>query len=199
MFKGGLFMVAGTVDHEAGTRDITKLGGLAKAMPITFGAALPCRAFRWAACRRSSVSSPRRKSITAWAQGDTWSLVFTLVAIVGNALMFVIGFAVALKPFLGPKVETPKHAHEGPVLLWPGRLFWPSVGPVLGAVFRLASTNWSRTPMASAVTGHAADITISVVPHLGLALYLSLATIAASASRSISCWRPAARGDGRQS
>ncbi|MCJ9754620.1 Na(+)/H(+) antiporter subunit A, partial [Neorhizobium sp. BETTINA12A] len=37
LFKGALFMVAGTVDHEAGSRDVTKLGGLRAAMPVTFG------------------------------------------------------------------------------------------------------------------------------------------------------------------
>merc|ERR1711965_159286 len=40
LFKGGLFMVAGLTDHETATRDLTKLGGLAKAMPITFAAGL---------------------------------------------------------------------------------------------------------------------------------------------------------------
>lgn len=34
-FKGSLFMVAGIVDHETGTRDIRKLGGLMTFMPIT--------------------------------------------------------------------------------------------------------------------------------------------------------------------
>ena len=34
LFKGALFMVAGLIDHETGTRDITRLGGLARA---------PCR------------------------------------------------------------------------------------------------------------------------------------------------------------
>jgi multicomponent K+:H+ antiporter subunit A len=34
-FKAALFMTAGIVDHEAGTRDITRLGGLRHAMPIT--------------------------------------------------------------------------------------------------------------------------------------------------------------------
>ena len=111
------------------------------------------------------------------AKGDAWSVVFTIVAIVGNALMFVIGFAVALKPFLGPKVETPKHAHEGPVLLLAG----PAV-LALGSLFYALFSGWSHehfsTPMASAVMGRAAEITITVIPHLGLALYLSLGTIA---------------------
>ena len=39
LYKAGLFMVAGAVDHEAGTRDITVLGGLADSMPVTFIAA----------------------------------------------------------------------------------------------------------------------------------------------------------------
>ena len=35
-FKAALFMSAGIVDHEAHTRDIRRLGGLRKLMPITF-------------------------------------------------------------------------------------------------------------------------------------------------------------------
>ena len=34
-FKAALFMTAGIVDHEAGTRDIRKLGGLRFALPVT--------------------------------------------------------------------------------------------------------------------------------------------------------------------
>lgn len=39
-FKAALFMVVGVVDHETGTRDIRKLGGLASFMPVTFTVAL---------------------------------------------------------------------------------------------------------------------------------------------------------------
>src|SRR6056297_126548 len=35
-FKAALFMSSGIIDHEAGTRDIRRLGGLRKLMPITF-------------------------------------------------------------------------------------------------------------------------------------------------------------------
>src|SRR5690606_4690859 len=34
-FKASLFMAAGVVDHETGTRDLGRLSGLARAMPIT--------------------------------------------------------------------------------------------------------------------------------------------------------------------
>ncbi|MGY3714338.1 Na+/H+ antiporter subunit A [Sutcliffiella cohnii] len=39
-FKGSLFMVVGIIDHETGTRDIRKLGGLISLMPISFTLAL---------------------------------------------------------------------------------------------------------------------------------------------------------------
>ncbi len=34
-YKGALFMVAGVVDHSTGTRDVRRLGGLGKHMPLT--------------------------------------------------------------------------------------------------------------------------------------------------------------------
>ncbi len=39
-YKGALFMVAGIVDHAMGTRDLRELGGLARRLPLTAGAAL---------------------------------------------------------------------------------------------------------------------------------------------------------------
>ncbi len=38
LYKGALFMVAGIVDHHAGSRDLRRLGGLWRAMPLTFAA-----------------------------------------------------------------------------------------------------------------------------------------------------------------
>lgn len=40
-FKAALFMVVGIIDHEAGSRDITKLSGLRRKLPLTFAIALP--------------------------------------------------------------------------------------------------------------------------------------------------------------
>src|SRR5690606_27204490 len=35
LYKGTLFLVGGTLDHETGTRDIRQLGGLRSVLPIT--------------------------------------------------------------------------------------------------------------------------------------------------------------------
>lgn len=53
-FKGSLFMAVGIIDHETGTRDIRKLGGLMTIMPITFTITL-IGAFQWLVCRRSTA------------------------------------------------------------------------------------------------------------------------------------------------
>lgn len=39
-FKASLFLVAGVVDHETGTRDFSKLGGLARKLPVTAALAM---------------------------------------------------------------------------------------------------------------------------------------------------------------
>ena len=39
-FKGSLFMVVGIIDHNVGTRDVRRLGGLMSLMPVTFSIAM---------------------------------------------------------------------------------------------------------------------------------------------------------------
>jgi len=175
LFKGALFMVAGLVDHEAGTRDVTKLGGLRNAMPITFAAAL------LAALSMGGVPLfigflAKEEIYYALAHGDIRSIVFTLVAIVANALMFAVAFAVALKPFLGPHVETPKHAHEGPLLMWIGPALLAALG-LLGGILSGVAHRFISTPMASAVAGEPRMVEISTIPHFGVPLLLSVVTV----------------------
>jgi multicomponent Na+:H+ antiporter subunit A len=176
MFKGALFMVAGLIDHESGTRDVRRLGGLRGAMPVTFAAAL-LAALSMGGLPPFFGFLAKEEIYAALNFSGGWNALFTLVAILGNALMLVIGFAVALKPFLGAAVDTPKHAHEGPVLLWLGPLTLAVVGCV-AAVFSGVSHHYLSEPMAAAVAGAPVEITISVVPHASLALLLSLVTIA---------------------
>ncbi|MBT9368640.1 putative monovalent cation/H+ antiporter subunit A [Rhizobium sp. CSW-27] len=175
LFKGALFMVAGIIDHEAGTRDVTRLGGLARAMPITFAAAL-LAALSMGGLPLFLGFLAKEEIYYALAGGDLRSMLFAGVAMLGNGLMFALAFAVALKPFLGRPVETPKHAHEGPVLLWLG----PVVLAVLGLAAGLVSGPVHRfisSPMASAVEGAPTTVTISTIPHLGIPLLLSLITV----------------------
>ncbi|SJZ80827.1 putative monovalent cation/H+ antiporter subunit A [Consotaella salsifontis] len=175
LFKGGLFMVAGSVDHGAGTRDLTALGGLRRAMPITFAAAL-LGALSMGGLPPFFGFLAKEETYSGLAGLDTRALILTGVAVAGNALMFSAAFLVALKPFLGKQPETIHHPHEGPVLLWIGPMTLGLVGLVaaLGASF---THHVVSSPMASAVMGEAVDIHAVIAFHWGVPLMLSLLTV----------------------
>ncbi|MBB2904450.1 multicomponent Na+:H+ antiporter subunit A [Rhizobium sp. RAS22] len=176
LFKGALFMVAGIIDHETGTRDVTKLGGLRRAMPVTFAAALAA-AISMAGLPPFFGFLAKEEIYYALAHGNPRAVLFTGIAILGNGLMFAVAFAVALKPFLGKPVKTPKQAHEGPLLLW----FGPALLALKGlniALFSGIAHFYISTPMASAIAGEARQVEISLIPHIGVPLGLSLLTIA---------------------
>ncbi|MGA6112611.1 MULTISPECIES: putative monovalent cation/H+ antiporter subunit A [Agrobacterium] len=176
LFKGALFMVAGIIDHETGTRDITKLGGLRKAMPITFVAALAA-AISMAGLPPFFGFLAKEEIYYALAHGNPRAVLFTGIAILGNGLMFAVAFAVGLKPFLGKPVKTPKHAHEGPLLLWLGPALLALKGLTI-ALFSGIAHFYISTPMASAIAGEVRPVEISLIPHMGVPLGLSLLTIA---------------------
>lgn len=175
LFKGALFMVAGAIDHESGTRDIRKLGGLGKLMPITFAAAL-LAGISMAGLPPLFGFLAKEEIYYALAGTSPRAILFTAVAVIGNALMFVIAFAVGLKPFIGQEGDTPKHAHEGPVMLWIGPLTL-SVLALLGALFSGIAHRFVTSPMASAVDGELQTVTIGLIPSLGAALALSVVTV----------------------
>lgn len=176
LFKGALFMVVGTIDHGAGTRDVTRLSGLRHAMPITFAAA--CLASLSMAGLPPFIGFIAKEML----YDGTWEIAaiggsLTLVALIGNTLMFALAGVVALKPFIGPKVETPKNAHEGPVLLYAGPVVL-SVTGLLAGVFAVQSGSYFINPMISAVLGESYTYELHLIPdHFSAALVLSLITI----------------------
>jgi multicomponent Na+:H+ antiporter subunit A len=175
LFKGCLFMVAGVVDHETGTRDIGRLGGLRSAMPVTATAAL-LAALSMGGLPLFAGFMAKEEIYAALAGGNGWAIVLILAAIAGNAMMAAIGFAIAFRVFWGRAVATPRKAHDGPLLLM--------AGPVLLALGGLAAgllSGWLHgaftSPMASAVAGLPVSISISALPHLGLPFLLSAVTV----------------------
>ncbi|MEM8814155.1 MAG: putative monovalent cation/H+ antiporter subunit A, partial [Pseudomonadota bacterium] len=203
LFKGALFMVAGTIDHEAGTRDVTRLGGLREAMPFTFAAA--CLAALSMAGFPPFIGFIAKEVLyEGMAYGSLWFIFLTVVAIVGNALMLVIGAAVALKPFLGPAIETPKSAHEGPLMLWGGPMTLALLGTLTGLL-----AGWTGylliAPMTISILGYPAEVEVYLIPHkilppilslmtilLGIAIYMRLDAARAAIARSLEVigWGP---------
>ncbi|MEK4090919.1 MULTISPECIES: Na+/H+ antiporter subunit A [unclassified Viridibacillus] len=123
-FKGSLFMIAGIVDHETGTRDIRKLGGLMSLMPISFTVAAigsfsmagvpPFNGFLSKEMFLTSMLAIKDFNLFAM---DTWGTIFPIVAWIASVFTFVYSFYFVFKTFTGKyKPELlPKKAHEAPI------------------------------------------------------------------------------------
>ncbi|KGJ06733.1 multisubunit potassium/proton antiporter, PhaA subunit /multisubunit potassium/proton antiporter, PhaB subunit [Paracoccus halophilus] len=177
-FKAALFMTAGIIDHEAGTRSISRLGGLRRLMPITFTigtlAALSMAGVPPLNGFLTKEMMLQETTEAVWFGNGTVLYVFgTLGALfsVCYSLRFVT------QVFLGPERDDyPAHPHD------PG--FGLLVGPallvvlvVLIGMFPNTSAAWLVAASSSAVTGVAQDPHFALWHGVNLALKLSLTAI----------------------
>ncbi len=118
-FKASLFMNAGIVDHETGTRDIRRLSGLWAAMPITGVLAIIAAAAMAGVPLFNGFLSKEMFFEQAWAleyqfvEGVPW----LLPAIVTLAALFSVAYSIRLvwSVFFGPQAEDlPKPPHDPP-------------------------------------------------------------------------------------
>lgn len=156
-FKGSLFMMVGIVDHETGTRDIRRLGGLMKIMPITFAIALigslsmagipPLNGFLSKEMFFASMLNIRNFNMFHL---DTWGVLLPIIAWVGSIFTFVYSMILVFKTFTG-KYQPDKLStkpHEAPM----GMLISPIILVSLVVIFGLFPGVLSNTILSPAIT-----------------------------------------------
>ncbi|TCK29128.1 multisubunit potassium/proton antiporter PhaA subunit /multisubunit potassium/proton antiporter PhaB subunit [Ancylobacter aquaticus] len=119
-FKAALFLSAGIVDHEAGTRDVRRLGGLASLMPITATLAMLATASMAGVPFFNGFLSKEmmleEAAHTTYA-GMAW--LFPVLATLGALLSVGYSARFAIRTFLGPvRHDYPHHPHDPPVGMW---------------------------------------------------------------------------------
>ena len=174
LYKASLFMVAGSVDHETGTRDTRYLAGLGKLMPWT-AAAATLAAF-------SKMGLPPffgflGKEYTYKASlGTEMEWVLTGVLIVGNAMILALAVKVAIIPFWFSKgAQLPKKPHEAPWSMRFGPLLLAVLGIVIGLFPGLIEPVLG--PAKSAVLGYPASPDVKAWQGFNLPLLLSAFTL----------------------
>lgn len=134
LYKGALFMVAGAIDHETGTRDITQLSGLAKTMPFTaVSAAIAGLSMAGLPPMLGFIGKEMIYEAVQEAH-DLFPTLLILAALVANGFSVTAAALVTMKPFLGKPL--PEHPHEAPLTLWIG----PLLLGILTLLFGAAST-----------------------------------------------------------
>ncbi len=117
-FKASLFMAAGIIDHESGTRDIRKLSGLMRLMPITSTLAVIASAsMAGVPLLNGFLSKEMFFAETVYIQSTGW-LNWGLPLIATVAGMFSVAYSArfVFDVFFGPPCgpEVPKKPHEPP-------------------------------------------------------------------------------------
>ncbi|WHT49084.1 Na+/H+ antiporter subunit A [Sporosarcina thermotolerans] len=196
-FKGALFMVVGIVDHELGTRDIRRLGGLMAFMPVTFTIALigsfsmaglpPFNGFLSKEMFFEALVNAR--NLEVFSTGTMGTLVL-VVAWIASVFTFVYSMIIVFQTFFGEfhpeRVEKPINEASKGMLVAPsvlailvvGIFFFPNVignyllRPAMAAIYPTFAGAEGLTPHIKAWHGFntALWMTIGVVV-LGTILY----------------------------
>ncbi|GKU83167.1 Na+/H+ antiporter subunit A [Niallia sp. NCCP-28] len=156
-FKGSLFMMVGIVDHETGTRDIRKLGGLMTFMPITFSIAV-IGAFSMAGLPPFNGFLSKEMFFTAMInitkfdlfQFNTWGVLFPILAWIASVFTFIYSMLLVFRVFAGKykPEQLPTKPHEAPI----GMLISPLILVSLVIVIGLFPNILSNTILSPAIT-----------------------------------------------
>lgn len=179
-YKGALFMIAGIVDHETGTKDVEALSGLRKAMPVTAMIAFVA-GLSFAALPPMFGFIGKEMLFEATLDGGLYArrfwLILTAIAVLAGTMFMTIALLVAARPFFGAVTATPKPAHDAPFEMWFAPALMASAGIVFGIMPNLVADGFI-TPAVTAVYPNAAPVELSLWHGLNVALGLSVASIA---------------------
>ena len=113
-FKASLFMAAGIIDHETGTRDMRRLDGLFKPMPVTGTLAIvACAAMAGVPLLNGFLSKEMFFAETVFVHANPW-IQYGLPAMATLAGVFAVVYSLRFghDVFFGKKPETPRQPHE---------------------------------------------------------------------------------------
>jgi multicomponent Na+:H+ antiporter subunit A len=181
LYKSALFMTAGMIDHETGTRDLNRLGGLRNYMPITMGIVgvallsqmgipilLGFVAKEWMlkAALESGVAAP-------------WPTIALIAIVVGALAYIVAAWRLFSKAFLGtPHPDVQQHHVVDPK---PAMWISPGVPAALSLILPLGllpAVSALLSPASSAVYGEPFSFELYLYNGINAALLISLSVIA---------------------
>lgn len=151
LYKGSLFMVAGTIDHATGTRDVRRLSGLFKAMPL-LGVAGVLAAASMAGMIPTLGFISKEFLYEAQLEQPSAGWLWLAVGFVASAFGVAVALIVGVRPFFGKPGEA--GVHHAPDL---GTVLPPAILAVLGLVCGLLPGLVDRAIVAPAASSLGVD------------------------------------------
>src|SRR5690606_35688833 len=129
IYKAGLFLITGVIDHETGTRDVTRLSGLRKVLlPLAVAGAMAALSSAGLPFTFGFIGKDLVYEATLHVAGIA-AIAFTAIAVLTDIFLLVAGFLAGVKPFTGKLPEAYKKVHLPHWLMW--------VPPLLLGIFGL--------------------------------------------------------------
>ncbi|GAB4485303.1 MAG: proton-conducting transporter membrane subunit [Anaerolineales bacterium] len=182
LYKSALFMAAGIIDHETGTRDLRKLGGLRKQMPILFGivgiaalsmAGLP-PLFGFLA-KETLLASATHPSLPA-----ALSTLFPLTTVIAGALILFQAAILVWGVFLAQPADLkhPAHGHDPKWGFW----FAPALPALLSLLVGIAPVEPAflanfLADSAKAAYGDKVKVSLALWTGINVPLILSIVAV----------------------
>ena len=132
-YKAALFMIAGSLEHATGTRDVRQLGGLFRAMPVTAASGL-LAALSMAGAPPLFGFIGKELLLKAKLDLESVGVVLILVASLANVFLIAMALVVAAWPFFGRRRAAAQQAHEVPFLTRVGPLLLAVTGLFVGLI-----------------------------------------------------------------
>jgi multicomponent K+:H+ antiporter subunit A len=173
-------MSAGIIDHEAGTRDIPRLGGLRRLMPVTFViATLASLSMAGIPFFNGFLSKEMMLEETTHTVLFGIPLLVPLLAVIGALFSAAYSFRYIAHVFLGPERDDyPHHPHD------PGFGFWAPPALLVLAVVVIGVAPFLAEPLVkmvtSAVLGGTAelpDVHLAIWHGITPALWMSVVAV----------------------
>jgi multicomponent Na+:H+ antiporter subunit A len=175
LYKAALFLITGIIDHQTGSRDVSKLAGLRKVMmPVAvagFIAALSSAGFPFLIGFLS-----KEVMYEAGLQFGEWAFLLTAILVLTKILLFVAGFWAGIKPFSGILPNEFQKVTLPSALLWVPPLLLGTLSLLFG-VFPSIIEQALIQPVVSSMTGKESPIYLALWHGFNLVLLLSVITL----------------------
>jgi multicomponent Na+:H+ antiporter subunit A len=177
LYKATLFLITGIIDHETGTRDLTKLSGLRKVLfPVFIAGLLAALSSAGLPLSFGFIGKDLIYEATLHAEQHL-ALYLTIAAVATNICLVAAGFLAGIKPFTGKLAPEHEKVHLPYSSMWVPPLILALLGFVFG-VFPNVIGEYIIAPTVQVMAGQSVPVHLKIWHGFNTVLILSLATLA---------------------
>ncbi|MBE7640813.1 putative monovalent cation/H+ antiporter subunit A [Salegentibacter sp. BLCTC] len=176
LYKATLFLVTGIIDHQTGTRDVTKLAGLRKIMmPVAIAGILA--AISSAGIPPTVGFLGKELTYEASLHAEAFTVVIVVAIVLTKILLLWAGFVAGIKPFTGKLPEEYTNVKAPDFLMWGPAIILAVLGLIFG-IFPMIIESALVKPVVSALGADASEYHLALWHGFNTVLLLSAITIA---------------------